>query len=84
MLALKYTLFAVISTVINLLFQYSCFQIYSGFASLYIAMFVGTIAGLITKYILDKKWIFYDVHEEVKSFESFSMITTQFSEKCCP
>ena len=59
MLVFKYSLFAVISTGFNLLFQYFSFLLYSDFASLYIAMFFGTLAGLVAKYILDKKYIFY-------------------------
>ena len=53
-----YMIFVVISTVFNLSFQYISFLIYSGFLSLYIAMFIGTLAGLVVKYILDKKYIF--------------------------
>ncbi len=57
--AIRYIIFAVISTLVNLLFQYISFSLYSGFLSLYIAMFFGTLSGLILKYILDKKYIFY-------------------------
>lgn len=66
MLAIKYTIFAVISTLFNLLFQYFSFLMYEGFASLYLAMFIGTLAGLVVKYILDKKFIFYHVVEDKK------------------
>ena len=59
MLAVKYSLFAAISTLFNLLFQYLSFQVYSDIGSLYVAMFFGTLAGLVTKYVLDKKYIFY-------------------------
>lgn len=58
-LILKYSLFAAFSTIVNLFFQFISFTLYSGFLSLYIAMFFGTIAGFITKYILDKNFIFY-------------------------
>ena len=66
MLILKYTIFAAISMLINMLFQYVSFFFYTGFASFYIAMFVGTIAGLIAKYVLDKKWIFYHSPDDKK------------------
>lgn len=66
MLTIKYVLFAAISTLLNLLFQYVSFLIYNGFASLYIAMFVGTLTGLIAKYLLDKKWIFYHTPKDKK------------------
>jgi len=78
MLALKYTIFAGISTLVNLLFQYFSFLLYSGVVSLYVAMFVGTLAGLVTKYILDKKWIFYhtpkDKKDDARKFMLYSFM----------
>ncbi len=59
MIALWYALFALFSTAVNILFQYLAFLVYSGYLSLYIAMFAGTVAGLVLKYILDKKYIFF-------------------------
>lgn len=58
-ITLRYIFFAIASTILNLLFQFLSFQAYSGFLDLYVAMFFGTLAGLILKYILDKKYIFY-------------------------
>ena len=55
----KYILFAAISTLINLLSQFIISLIYNGYFGLYIAIFVGTLAGLLSKYILDIKFIFY-------------------------
>ncbi len=76
-IVIKYTIFAVISTVLNLLFQYFSFLVYAGFASLYVAMFTGTLAGLVSKYILDKKYIFYhtpkDKIQDVKIFMSYTL-----------
>lgn len=40
------------------------FYIYVGFLDLYVAMFVGTLAGLILKYILDKKYIFFHIPKD--------------------
>ena len=37
MIALRYALFALVSTIVNILFQYLSFLIYEGFGSLYIA-----------------------------------------------
>jgi putative flippase GtrA len=78
MLALKYTIFAAISILINLLFQYLSFLFYRAFASLYVAMFIGTLAGLIAKYVLDKKWIFYhtpkDRKDDAKKFILYSFM----------
>lgn len=78
MLAIKYTLFSVISTLFNLLFQYLSFFVYNDFASIYVAMFFGTLAGLVAKYILDKKFIFYhisaDKKDDVKKFALYSFM----------
>ncbi len=78
MIAIKYTMFAVISTLFNLLFQYMSFGVYSGFGSLYVAMFWGTLAGLVIKYILDKKFIFYhtpiDKKDDAKKFLLYSLM----------
>jgi putative flippase GtrA len=78
MLAVKYTLFAVISTLFNLLLQYLSFLAYSGFVSLYVAMFFGTLAGLVAKYILDKKYIFYhtstDKTDDARKFALYSFM----------
>ena len=66
LLVLKYSLFALIATIINLFTQFISLAIYSQDFSLYIAMFFGTITGLIAKYILDKKYIFYYVVKDKK------------------
>ena len=65
-LVLKYSFFALIATIINLFTQFISLAIYSQDFSLYIAMFFGTITGLIAKYILDKKYIFYYVVKDKK------------------
>ena len=78
MLAFKYALFAAISTLVNLLFQWISFLFYGGWGSLYLAMFIGTLAGLVSKYILDKKWIFYhtpkDKKDDAKKFILYSLM----------
>tara|TARA_B110000908_G_C10264921_1_gene462817 strand:+ start:1376 stop:1783 length:408 start_codon:yes stop_codon:yes gene_type:complete len=78
MMAIKYTVFAVISTLFNLLFQYLSFLVYTGFGSFYVAMFFGTLAGLAVKYILDKKFIFYhmpkDKKDDAKKFILYSLM----------
>ena len=78
MIAIKYTIFATISTLFNLLFQYLSFVVYTGFGSLYVAMFFGTLAGLVAKYILDKKYIFYhaptDKKDDAKKFALYSLM----------
>lgn len=77
-LAFKYVLFAVVSTLVNLLFQYISFVFYTGFLDLYAAMFSGTLAGLILKYILDKRYIFYhqpkNKKDDGKKFALYSLM----------
>ena len=58
MIALKYVIFAFIATVLNLLTQALCLKLYGGAYNLYVAMAFGTAAGLISKYVLDKRYIF--------------------------
>jgi putative flippase GtrA len=55
----KYVLFAIIATAINLLTQVPLFEFMEGPWVLYLALMAGTLTGLITKYMLDKRWIFY-------------------------
>lgn len=59
-IAFLYTLFAVIAGGANLACQWIELRIYSGPWSLMLAMAFGTGAGLVTKYLLDKRWIFND------------------------
>jgi len=65
-LVFKYGFFAVLATIVNLAFQYLSLTLYGGMFSLYIAMFWGTLAGLVLKYILDKKYIFYHIPKDKK------------------
>lgn len=78
MLGIKYAIFAAISTLFNLLFQYFSFLFYTGSGSLYAAMFFGTLAGLLAKYILDKKFIFYHTpknkKDDAKKFALYSLM----------
>lgn len=76
MLVAKYSVFAALSILINLAFQFLSFAIYTGPGSLYVGMFIGTLSGLVAKYILDKKWIFYhvpaDKSDDAKKFVLYS------------
>lgn len=78
MTAYKYIIFAIISTIVNLLTQFISFFIYDGFLSLYIAMTMGTLSGLVVKYVLDKKFIFYcevkGKKENSKQFFMYSLM----------
>jgi len=78
MLAIKFIIFAGISTLVNLASQYMIFLTYSGLASLYVAMLFGTLTGLVAKYILDKKFIFChvpkDKKDDAKKFALYSLM----------
>ena len=78
MIIVKYAFFAVISTLFNLGFQYLSLHIYNGVASLYMAMSSGTLAGLVIKYLMDKKWIFYHTtnnkKDDAKKFILYSCV----------
>jgi len=67
MIAIKYCFFAIIATLFNIFFQYLSFNLYMGYADLYVAILVGTLAGLITKYILDKNFIFFYQSKNINS-----------------
>ena len=56
--ALKYGVFAVIATLINLASQELTIRVYSGSYALCVVLLVSTVASLISKYCRDKKFIF--------------------------
>ncbi|MFO8155211.1 MAG: GtrA family protein [Pseudomonadota bacterium] len=60
-LVFRYALFAAIATGVNLLSQWPVFALLDAAWAVYPAMAVGTLTGLLTKYLLDKRWIFYFV-----------------------
>lgn len=78
MLAIRYLFFALLSTLVNLLFQFLSFTLYNGWGALYVAMFIGTVAGLVLKYVLDKKYIFFHTpksrKDDGKKFMLYSLM----------
>ena len=64
--ALKYALFAAVSTLSNIGVQRLSFAVYDGSFSIYIAMLFGTLTGLLIKYVLDKRFIFYYKTESIR------------------
>ena len=57
-LILRYTAFAVFATLANLAIQRIALEATGG---RYVpALIAGTLAGLVVKFALDKRWIFYD------------------------
>ncbi len=77
-MVVRYILFALISTAANLGFQFLSFQLYSGWMAIYVAMGIGTLAGLVVKYILDKRYIFYhetqNKKEDAQKFMLYSLM----------
>ena len=78
----RYVLFAIMSTVANLLTQEVVFQLAPAM-ELAVSILAGTIVGFGVKYILDKKWIFYDRYtthtdeaRKVFLYGAFSVVTT--------
>lgn len=59
-LVLRYGGFAVVATLANLGAQRLVLGVWEGGYALALAIFVGTGIGLAVKYVLDKRWIFFD------------------------
>ena len=59
-LALRYLAFAALATAANVCTQLISAALYGGTYELLLAMALGTAVGLVTKYVLDKRYIFYD------------------------
>ena len=72
----RYTAFAVLATLVNLGVQRVVLAY--GETALFFALAVGagTVAGLLVKYALDKRWIFYDLETGLKAHgQKFSRYT---------
>lgn len=71
-LALKYSLFALLATLANLAAQELSIRQYQGSYAIYLAMGLGTLAGLTCKYLLDKRYIFAvrtdSLHQDLRLF----------------
>lgn len=57
-LAITYTIFCIVATIVNLGIQEFVINVYKAVHALEISIVCGTLAGLVVKYILDKKYIF--------------------------
>ena len=55
-----YVTFAIIVTIINLASQRAVLSFLSGNIGFFLALFFGTLVGVIVGYLLDKNWIFND------------------------
>jgi putative flippase GtrA len=59
-LVLRYSAFAVLATLANLLTQRLVLGAVPGGQGFALAVLAGTATGLLLKYVLDKRWIFFD------------------------
>lgn len=66
-LVLRYALFAVVATLANLGTQRLVLGFGDSAALFTLAMAAGTLVGLVVKYVLDKRWIFFDQSSGVKA-----------------
>lgn len=78
----RYVLFAAVSTVANLATQEAAVRLLPA-APLAVSILAGTAAGFAVKYVLDKRWIFYDAYtnpaheaQKVALYGLFSVATT--------
>ncbi len=75
-LILRYSAFAVVATIVNLAVQRLVLAYGDTTLFFMAAVGAGTLAGLVVKYILDKRWIFYDLDTGVKAHgEKFTRYT---------
>ncbi|MEL6573357.1 MAG: GtrA family protein [Pseudomonadota bacterium] len=82
-LILRYALFAVIATIGNLAIQRGVMYFGERAPFFIAAVALGTLVGLVIKYILDKQWIFFDQSTGVKAhsrkftlYTSMGLVTT--------
>ena len=75
-LVFRYTFFALLATLANLATQRSVLWLGENNTLFTLAVFAGTLIGLLLKYILDKRWIFHDKSMDLKSHtQQFSLYT---------
>jgi putative flippase GtrA len=78
----RYIGFAVLATGVNFLAQETVVQALPGHPLL-LSILIGTAAGFVVKYILDKKWVFFDDYtshsseaRKITLYGLFSVLTT--------
>jgi putative flippase GtrA len=82
MMFVRYVVFAIIATLVNLITQEIVVGI-APIAPLALSILMGTAAGFILKYVLDKKWVFDDDYgsprqevQKITLYGAFSVLTT--------
>lgn len=75
-MAILYTVLAIIATITNIATQEISTRIYSAAFSTVISIAAGTGAGLVTKYILDKRYIFqFQARDTLHDSQTFALYT---------
>ncbi|NBJ10907.1 GtrA family protein [Microvirga arsenatis] len=82
MMFVRYGLFAVVATLANLVTQEIVIRA-APVAALPLSILMGTVAGFLLKYLLDKKWVFADDYsgyrdevQKISLYGAFSILTT--------
>ncbi len=82
MMFVRYVLFAVVATLANLITQEAVIRT-APVAPLTLSILMGTVAGFILKYVLDKRWVFEDEYgghrqelQKITLYGAFSVLTT--------
>jgi len=76
-LALTYAALALIATAVNIFAQDLVIQCYSGAFAVTLSIAAGTGVGLVTKYILDKRYIFhFKAHSVTHDGRTFAIYTS--------
>ena len=65
-IVILYSLFAGLSTIVNICCQILSMMIYKGVYGVGISIFIGTLAGLPLRYILEKRYIFSYKSKNIK------------------
>ena len=75
-IALLYAIFAAISIAVNIGTQVIFMMAYTGRGAIALSIVAGTATGLVTKYVLDKHWIFAHVtrdrNHEARTFALYA------------
>jgi putative flippase GtrA len=74
MLALRYLLFALFATLANLAAQRLMLTFVEGGRGLTLAIALGTAVGLIIKFELDKRWIFFNRSRSLSTYGKTFML----------
>ncbi len=75
-LILRYSGFAVVATIANLATQRLVLVIGDTLGLVALAIAMGTLVGLMLKYILDKRWIFHDTSSGLQAHGKKFMLYT--------